>query len=100
MIRGWFAGDFPRAVYRTKEFEAAVKIEKAGDYTKRHYHKVAAEITVVIKGLVRINNKEYGKGDIIVAGPNEMADYKVLRDAVTVIIKIPSVKNDKYYARG
>ena len=99
-IRGWFVGDFPKAVYRTKHFEVAVKIEKAGEHVERHVHRVATEITAVAEGCVCINNKKFKKGDIIVIGPNEDADYKVLKDAVTVIVKIPSIKNDKYLTRS
>ncbi|MDD4981570.1 MAG: hypothetical protein WC329_03215 [Candidatus Omnitrophota bacterium] len=97
MIRGWFIGDFPRAVYRTTEFEVAVKSEKAGARVNKHFHKVASEITLVVRGIIRLNKKNFAKGDIIVIGPGEAVDYRVVKDAVTVIVKVPSVQKDKYY---
>jgi len=99
MTKGWFVGDFAKAVYKTNEFEVALKIEKAGEYVERHFHKIATEITLVVEGNVRINNKEFKKGDIIVLNAEEDADYEVIKDAVTVIVKIPSVMNDKYYVK-
>jgi quercetin dioxygenase-like cupin family protein len=97
MEKGWFIGNFPKAVCRSEEFEVAVKIEKAGESVNRHFHKIATEVTVVAQGRVRINDKEFDKGDIIVIRPNEDADYEVMEDAITVIVKMPSVKNDKFY---
>lgn len=97
MSKGWLIGNFPKAAYKTRGFEVAVKAEKTNECVKRHLHKIATEITVVVEGRVRINNREFGRGDIIVIKPEEAADYKVLRDAITVIIKIPSARNDKYY---
>lgn len=95
--RGWFIGNFPKAVYKTDKFEVAVKIEKKGDKVKEHYHKKAAEITLVVEGRVRFKNKVFIKGDIVLLKPGERCDFEVLEDAVTVIVKTPAVKNDKYY---
>lgn len=97
MERGWFIGNFPKAVYKTDKFEASLKIEKKGDKVKEHYHKIATEITVVVDGRVRFKNKVFKKGDIIVLAPGERCDFEVLKDAVTAVIKIPAVKKDKYY---
>jgi quercetin dioxygenase-like cupin family protein len=99
MKKGWFVGDFARAAYRSKAFEVALKTEKAGQRVKKHTHKVATEITLVVKGKVRFNNRQFKKGDIIIINPKEAADYEVLEDAITVIIKVPSVMHDKYYSK-
>ena len=100
MKKGWFVGNFNRAVHKTEAFEVAVKVEKAGEHVDRHLHNIAAEITVVVKGRICVNGKEFRGGDIIVISPKEDADYKVLEDAITVIVKIPSVRNDKIYVKG
>jgi hypothetical protein len=97
MKKGWFIGNFPRVVYKTKVFEIAIRMEKAGECVQRHLHKVATEITAVVKGHVFINGKKFKQGDIIVIRPYETADYEVSKDAITVVMKIPSVKNDKYF---
>lgn len=97
MERGWFIGNFPKAVYKTDKFEVALKVEKKGDKVKEHYHKVAAEITLVVEGRVRFKNKIFKKGDIILLKQGERCDFEVLENAVTVVVKTPAVKKDKYY---
>lgn len=96
MIKGWFVGDFSPVVLKSAECEVSVKYYMAGDKEDLHVHKVAQEITVVVQGKVRINEKEFVKGDIIVLAPNEPAHFEALEDAVTVVVKSPSVKGDKY----
>ncbi len=96
MIGGWFIGDFEPSVFRTKEFEVAIKKYSAGDKEPRHMHKVAVEFTVIVSGRVKMNSEEYGEGDIICIIPNESSDFEVLEDTVTVVVKKPSVAGDKY----
>ena len=38
----------------------------------------------------------FEKGDIIVVDPGEAADFQVLEDALTVVVKIPSAIGDKH----
>ena len=40
--------------------------------------------------------KEYSEDDIIVIEPNQSTDFKCLTDVVTLVVKTPSVKDDKY----
>lgn len=100
MTRGWFIGDFPKSAYKTNKFEAALRVEKKGEKVKEHYHKTAAEITLVVEGKVRFQNKVFKKGDIIVLKPKERSDFEVIEDAVTVVIKTPAKKGDKYFTEG
>ena len=96
MLGGWFVGDFEPSVIRTKDFEVAVKRYKAGDKEARHVHKVATELTVIISGRVLMNSQEYEKGSIIEIAPNTSSDFEAIDDTVTVVVKTPSVSNDKY----
>jgi len=96
LIRGWFVGDFERAIYRTKDCETAFQEYNEGDYEKKHIHKIATEITFVAKGRILMNGKEYQKGDIILIEPGESTDFKALTDAATIVVKIPSIIGDKY----
>jgi hypothetical protein len=98
MKAGWFVGDFLPTCYRLSECEVACKYYKKGDSEERHVHKVATEITVIASGHVVMNDVEYGKGDIILLEPGESADFHVLEDAITVVVKMPSLKDDKYSA--
>ena len=96
MVKGWFVGDFEPTAFSTENCEVAYKLYKAGDFEKKHLHKIATEITLIIKGRVEMNGVEYKERDIIVIEPNEATDFKALTDAANVVVKMPSVKGDKY----
>ncbi len=57
---------------------------------------MATEVTVIASGHVVMNGVEYRRGDIAVLEPGESADFHVVEDAITVVVKMPSVKGDKY----
>lgn len=96
MVKGWFVGNFEPTLYRTNDCEVAVKSYQPGDYEGAHYHKIATEITVVIKGLVRMNGVEYRAGDIIVMEPGETTDFLAVTDALNAVVKLPGANHDKY----
>lgn len=96
MIGGWFVGAFKPTIINTNNVEVAVKEYKQGDYEERHYHKIATEITVVVRGRVKMNEKEFGEGDIIVVEPGESTDFTALEDTINTVVKIPGACNDKY----
>ena len=94
---GWFAGDFDPTLYKTGDFEVAVKQYKKGDYEKKHFHKIATEFTVIVYGEVEMNKMKYTAGQIVKIVPGEATDFFVLSDiAITTVLKVPSVPNDKY----
>ena len=96
MVRGWFVGDFEPTVYKTKECEVGYRYYKAGDQEQPHIHKVAIELTLVTSGIVNFNGVDYHEGDIVMIEPGEISDFKAITDATNIIVKIPSVKGDKY----
>lgn len=96
MVRGWFIGNFNPSVLKTNAMEVGIKRYKKDDYENKHYHKIATEITVIIEGLVQMNDKIYKKDDIVVINPNESSDFKALTDTITVVVKFPGANNDKY----
>ena len=69
MIKGWFVGGFTPSAFQTDACEVAVKKYNAGDSEGAHYHKIATEITLVLSGRVRMLDKEWETGDIIVLSP-------------------------------
>ena len=93
---GWFIGNFEPAIQKTEDVECAVKLYKAGDKEKKHYHAVATEITVIVSGTVEMNQVSYSAGSIVVVEPNEAFDFYAVTDAVTGVVKIPSIIGDKY----
>jgi len=96
MKLGWFIGNFSPSLLYTDQFEVAIKEYAAGDSEEWHYHKVATEFTVIVRGVVLMNGKEYGKGDIIVMDPGEGTDFCALEPTVTAVVKTPCVPNDKF----
>ena len=98
MIKGWFVGNFSPAVYSTKNVEVAVKHYKSGEGEKNHYHKIATEITVVIEGIIAMNQVQYHSGEIIIIEPGESVEFISLTDAITTVVKIPGEINDKYFS--
>jgi hypothetical protein len=95
--RGWFIGDFPEAVVRTKDFEVCWQENPAGHIDTPHYHKVITEVQLVTAGKMIINEKEFGPGDIYVSEPGEEYRAHYLEDTRVVAIKFPSIPDDKYY---
>jgi len=98
MTKGWFVGDFEPNAFSTKDCEVAYKEYKKGDKEEKHLHKIATEITLIIKGRVLMNETEYSEGDIILMEPGEATDFEALTDSSNVVVKVPSVRGDKYPA--
>lgn len=96
MIGGWFVGNFTPNVVKDSNFEVAIKKYKSGTKEKKHFHKKAYEITVIVEGKVLMNEIEYSEGDIILIDPNETTDFFVIEDTITCVVKSPSVMKDKF----
>lgn len=99
MIGGWFIGNFEPSLFKTNDVEVAVKKYKAGDSEEAHYHKLATEYTVILKGKVKMMDIEYKQGDILIISPMESTDFLALTDVTTVVVKIPGASNDKYLTK-
>jgi quercetin dioxygenase-like cupin family protein len=95
-VKGWLMGDFEPSLFKTSNFEIAIQKYSSGVYEKRHIHKIATEWTIIVKGKVVMNSIEYNEGDIITIKPNHSTDFLALTETTTLVIKIPSIKEDKY----
>lgn len=95
-INGWYLGNFEPTLLKDEHFEVAIKRYNKGDKEQKHYHKIATEYTLIVEGEVIMNDKKYVKDDIIVIQPNQPTDFNCLSDAITCVVKVPSIKNDKY----
>lgn len=96
MKGGWFVGNFEPSVFKTKNFEVGYLKHKKGDSWDKHYHKHATEISLIVRGRVKVNDEIYSKGDIFIIEPNEIVDPLFLEDTEVVVVKAPSIVNDKY----
>ena len=95
-IKGWIVGDFSPTIINNKDIEVGVKYYKAGDSECRHVHKIITEYTIILSGKVRMNNTYYGEKAIIKIEPNESTDFECIEDAITLVIKTPSIPSDKH----
>ena len=95
-IGGWFCGDFEPTAFHTKEFEVCYKIHEKGEIWPPHYHKIATEINYLMKGKMVVQGKTLIAGDVFIIDPGEVADPVFLKKCELIVIKVPSVKGDKY----
>lgn len=100
MRKGWFIGNFEPSLQKTNDFEVAVKSYHAGDRENSHFHKIATEFTVIVSGKVKMNDKVFESGDIIVIEPMEETDFYAITDTITTVVKVPGANNDKYLSKG
>lgn len=96
MKGGWFIGDFEPTAYRTPDCEVAYVKHYKNQEWEKHFHKIATEITYIIRGKIKINDEVFSSGDIFVIEPNEIADPKFLEDSDVIVVKVPSNTNDKF----
>ena len=96
MTKGWFVGDFSPAALHTDRAEVAVKTYAAGMVEPRHMHRIATEVTLILQGRARMNDRYFDAGDIVVIEPGEVTEFESLTDVTTVVVKQPSVAGDKY----
>ena len=94
--RGWFIGDFPEAVVRTRDFEVNYQLNPKG-HTPSHLHKIITEVTLIISGRMLVNGQLFEPGDIFILEPGDIGQVEYLEDTGTVAIKFPSIPDDKYY---
>jgi hypothetical protein len=94
--RGWFVGDFPEAVYRTKDFEITYQNNPTG-HSPTHYHKKITEITLIISGRALVNGEIFSAGDIYILEPSDINQLEYLEPTQVVTIKTPSIPSDKFF---
>ena len=75
---------FAFAVPPSGAVEVAVKHYRAGEHEAAHYHKIATELTVIVRGTVRMNGVEHGAGTIICIEPNESTDFTALTGTYSI----------------
>jgi hypothetical protein len=96
MTNGWFIGDFEPSLHKSSDFEIAVQRFVAGELAEWHVHRVATEYTVIVSGQAKINAEMVAEGDIFIIAPGEGAEFYAITDVITVVVKTPSVRGDKY----
>lgn len=96
MKGGWFVGDFSPSVFKNPFFEVAHHTHEAGYVTPRHTHKIAQELTYILRGKMNVSGNILDAGSIFLYEPNDVADVVVIEDVDLIVVKWPSVPSDKY----
>lgn len=97
--RGWFIGHFDPSIYKTSEFEVGILTHKKGEEWPAHYH-TAVEINCLISGKILIRDRVLEAGDVFKFDSGEVANPVFLEDCVVVVVKTPSLPNDKFIYEG
>ena len=100
MYKGWFIGDFEPSTFKTNLFEVGTTIHPKGSKWDIHYHKKSIEITWLIKGKIKIQDRILKTGDIFVMYPWEIANPEFLEDSQVLVIKTPSDTTDKFIIKN
>lgn len=95
MKDGWFVGNFLPSAFKTKDFEVCYKKHAKGEFWNKHYHEKIHEMNLLVKGKMLINNIEINEGDIFTIQPFYVSKPTFLEDCELVIVKTPSITDDK-----
>ena len=99
-VKGWLVGDFKPALIESKDIEVGLKYYKRGNYESAHVHNIITEYTIIVKGVVEMNDHMYSTGEIVKIDPGNSTDFKCLSDeAITLVIKTPSIPSDKEFIK-
>jgi hypothetical protein len=94
--RGWFIGDFDKAIYRTSKFEVTYQ-DLPRTQTPSHYHRKVTEISLIIEGKALVNGQIFTAGDICILEPGDLSQIEYLEPTKLVAVKVPSEPEDKHY---
>ena len=97
MHNGWFIGNFEPSIFKNSDFEIAHHKHPAGYKTPLHTHKIAKELTYILKGKLNIRGEILGPGEMFLYEPMEVADAEIVEDVELIVVKWPSVPSDKYF---
>jgi hypothetical protein len=92
---GWLVGNFRPRIFQSDDLEVGLKRFKKGDREAEHFQRVATEITIVIFGEICLGVSRYREGDIVEIPPMESAGFEALSDCCLLVIKRPSIPDDK-----
>ena len=94
---GWVVGDFLPSIIKTQDIGVGVLYLKAGEKGDGHYHMEHVEYNIILQGSAEKDGALLKTGDIFVyeCGEKSFVEYK--EDTILLVLKSPSVKNDKYF---
>lgn len=101
--RNWIIGDFEPSLLKTKDFEVAVFYINKGQRSDLHVHLECLEVNIIITGECLVNSggvkHRLSDGDIFTFPKGVKTDVEYTKDTTLVIIKTPSVPDDKHWLK-
>ncbi len=94
-VKGWVVGNFEPSLFINETVEVGVKNFQAGEYEASHKQLIATEITIVTDGEILLGGIAFSKGEIALIPPGEFADFLSITDSTLVVLKFPSIPDDK-----
>jgi hypothetical protein len=94
-FRGWFIGNFEPTLLKTPDFEVGLLSHKKGEVWPSHYHAESVEYNVLVSGSMTCQGVLLEEGAVFVFDKNEIADPVFHEDCKIIVVKVPSVPNDK-----
>lgn len=88
-------GNFQPALFFSKEIEVGLKRFRAGQCEPNHYQRTAHEVTIIVRGRCLLADRDLREGDILTIPPGVPADFRAITDCILLVIKYPSLPNDK-----
>jgi NDP-sugar pyrophosphorylase family protein len=95
-VRGWFVGNFEPSIIKTSDYEIAIIHHKKDEQWDYHYHKLADEINILLKGSMLINNRRVNEKHLFMIPSKQLTCPIFLEDCYVLCIKVPSAPGDKY----
>jgi len=93
--KGWIIGNFYPNLFTSDEIEVGVKFFQAGEKEETHYQRTATEFTVIISGKARMGEIIVHSGEIVTIDPGVPCDFEALEDTKLLVVKSPSLPEDK-----
>jgi len=94
-IGGWFVGDFTPSAYRTKDFEVCYKFHHKNEEWPKHLHTESIEINYLMHGSMVIQDQILTAPTVFIMDKLEVSDAEFLEDCEIIVVKVPSIPNDK-----
>lgn len=93
--KGWLVGNFHPNLMNSTEVEVGVKFFQAGEREDMHYQKIATEHSVIVYGKARLGDLIVEPGTIVTVAPGVACDFEAIEETALVVIKSPSLPDDK-----
>lgn len=92
---GWIIGSFEPSLFHSKDFEIGIKHYKKNDIHDTHTHKQITEYNYLVSGKMKMQDQVIEANSVFIVYPWEISNPEFLEDCTIVVIKTPSIPDDK-----